>query len=95
MAGSAYGQRFAAARAAALRRSGGTCQLCGRRAATEAHHWAVEYPPAESLTHADLTALCSVCHQVATLIRRHERTGGTAFEIKRALQEILNRCNTA
>ena len=31
-------------RVGAFARSGGTCQVCGSRVATEAHHWALDYP---------------------------------------------------
>ena len=33
------------ARAGAEARSGGVCQFCGRRPATQGHHWAMQYPP--------------------------------------------------
>ena len=32
------------ARAGAMERSGGPCQLCGQRHATDGHHWAVVVP---------------------------------------------------
>ena len=37
---------YQGARDAAFARSGGLCQLCGQQPAVEAHHWAVDYPPA-------------------------------------------------
>ena len=33
-----------AARSSAMARSGGVCQFCGHRDATEGHHWATVYP---------------------------------------------------
>ena len=35
------------AREAAFARSNARCQLCGQEDAVEAHHWAVDYPPAD------------------------------------------------
>ena len=52
------------ARAECLQRSGHTCQGCGQRHATEAHHWA--YPPEKKTTAAHLTALCRSCHDLIT-----------------------------
>ena len=72
---------YRVARARALARSGNLCQLCGRRAATEAHHWAIEYPREEDTTPDDLIALCSYCHEVATLLRRADREGVGTFAV--------------
>ena len=70
-----YGPGYRLAREAAFRRSGGRCQLCGRRQAQEAHHWALRYPPDDEVTADDLTALCRLCHWLATLQRLLDRTG--------------------
>ena len=63
---------YLAAKGQAFARSDGKCQFSGQRAATEAHHWATLYPREEDTTTDDLTALCKVCHEVATTIRRFE-----------------------
>ena len=55
------------------RRSRGICQLCGNRAATEGHHWAEQYPSGDDVTADDLTALCNLCHVLATTLRRFHR----------------------
>ena len=47
------------ARDEAFARSRGTCQECGQQPAVEAHHWALQYPPAHATTADDLiSALC-------------------------------------
>ena len=73
---------YLAARDAAFARSGrpSLCQLCGQQPAVEAHHWAVDYPPAHKTTAADLTALCAECHFVATTLRRFTRAGGSRHQ---------------
>ena len=68
-------QQYRAARAEALDRSNGLCQFCGQRPATEAHHWAMDYPAEEETIAGDLTALCNVCHTTATTIRRLRGVG--------------------
>lgn len=70
-----YGRGYRCARAASFRRSRGACQLCGRRRAQEAHHWALHYPDDDTVTAADLTALCRTCHWMATLVRLLDRAG--------------------
>ena len=52
------------------------CQICGKRRATEAHHWALRYPADDEVTATDLTALCRPCHWRATLTRLLDRIGG-------------------
>ena len=69
-----YGRGYRCARTGAFRRSGGICQLCGRRPAQEAHHWALRYPDDDAVTAADLTALCRTCHWMATFLRLLDRT---------------------
>lgn len=65
-----YGGNYPKAKRLALARSGGKCQLCGLRRAVEAHHWAwPDYPSGEEVQGHDLTALCKVCHELATLLR--------------------------
>ena len=60
-----------AARAEAMARSGGVCQLCGQRPAVEGHHWKYgRYKPPSETTADDLTGLCHVCHEIATTLRR-------------------------
>ena len=70
-----YGPGYRCARSDSFQRSGGTCQLCGRRRAQEAHHWAQHYPDDDAVTAADLTALCRNCHRMATFLRLLDRTG--------------------
>ena len=38
------------ARAEAFARSRGICQGCGQQPAVQAHHWALQYPPAQATT---------------------------------------------
>ena len=72
-----YGPGYRRARDGAFRRSRGICQLCGKRPATEGHHWALFYPADDEVTADHLTALCCFCHWVATLLRLLDRTGET------------------
>ena len=83
------------ARDAAFARSGrpSLCQLCGQQPAVEAHHWAVDYPPAHETTAADLTALCAECHFVATTLRRFTRAGGSRHQFCAVLSEVIARCD--
>ena len=71
-----YGRGYRRARAAAFKRSRGLCQLCGRRPAVEAHHYALKYPDDRSVTADDLTALCLLCHWSATFRRVMDRVIG-------------------
>ena len=84
-----YGKGFRVARAEALSRSGGVCQFCGQRPATDGHHWAEEYPPDSEISGDDLTGLCAICHTVATKMRRHVRAGGSIFDFVRALTKAM------
>ena len=70
-----YGPGFQRAREGAIRRSRGTCQICGKRRATQAHHWSLRYPADDQVTADDLIAVCGPCHWVATLLRLLDRTG--------------------
>ena len=81
------------ARKEAFARSGDLCQLCGQQPAVEAHHWAVDYPPAHKTTAADLTALCAECHFVATTLRRFTRAGGSRHQFRAVLSEVIARCD--
>ena len=72
------------ARAEAFARSGGLCQLCGMQPAIEGHHWEFwNYKPEKETTGDDLTALCAVCHEIATTIRRFH---GNVFELLSAFR---------
>ena len=84
---------YIAARAESFARSGVVCQSCGRRAAVEAHHWALTYPPAEDTTANDLTALCKPCHWLITSARRYERHGGSVWGILPAFEGALESCD--
>ena len=89
-----YGGNFPAARRKAIERSGGLCQLCGRTQATDAHHWANDgYPDGIDCTENDLTALCAVCHSIATEFRRFLRAGGSRWQFKASIQETLRKCD--
>ena len=70
-----YGPGYRRARKEAFARSRGICQYCGRRRATEAHHWSLRYPTDDEITANDLTALCRRCHQGATFRRLLDRVG--------------------
>ena len=90
-----YGGNFKLARAQAFDRSGGTCQLCGTAQATDAHHWALDdYPSGEDVTADDLVALCTLCHEVATTLRRTLRAGGNRFEIVHNITRSIASCST-
>ena len=65
-----YGGNYRRARAGAFKRSGGRCQFCGHKDATDGHHWAENYPDGDEVTSNDITALCSKCHRIATSQRR-------------------------
>ncbi len=71
-----YGPGYRRARAAAFKRSKGLCQLCGRRPAVEAHHYALKYPDAGAVTADDLTPLCRLCHWIGTFRRALDRVFG-------------------
>ena len=87
-----YGTAYQKARPKAFARSGGTCQFCGHRDATHCHHWAKEYPPADRITPDDLTALCFVCHEMLTLLRRFTCAGGSVFHFLSAMKESTSAC---
>lgn len=70
-------KQYRASRAQAFERSDGLCQYCGQFPATEAHHWRMQYKPPSETTPDELTALCSLCHELATSMRRFK---GNRFE---------------
>ena len=85
---------YLSARSEAMGRSGGICQFCGTRPASETHHWRFGRYLAEEETTADeLTALCRVCHQIATALRRHTRYGGSIWDFHEFFEEVLSRCD--
>ena len=90
---SAYGPGFGRARAEAIERSNGACQFCGQRAATDGHHWAMQYPDDSQITASDITALCGVCHEVATTLRRLVSHGGTIWQFMGVLREAITQCD--
>ncbi len=89
----AYGGNYKIARAKALKRNP-ICQFCGRRNSTTAHHWALVYPSGADCTDTDLTALCQICHDIATQIRRLERTGGDIWKLMSSVKDIVAECST-
>lgn len=64
-----YGSGFIKAKRLAIKRSGGRCQFCGLRKASEGHHWAWDYPLDDKVQGHDITALCVTCHELATMLR--------------------------
>lgn len=94
MAGSARdkkddrGPGFIKAKRHAMDRSSGKCQFCGLRRASDGHHWAWPvYPSDEEVQGDDVTALCKVCHELATMLRdwverKHANFDQIAEEIK-------------
>ena len=90
--GSTYGPDFIRSRGQALLRSGGICQFCGQRAATDGHHWAEIYPDDSVITGDDLVGLCGVCHGIATTLRRFTRSGGDIFQFRATLGKEIEKC---
>lgn len=86
-----YGPNFRRL-AATVRERNPTCQFCGGRDSTDAHHWALQYPSDANLTENDLTALCAVCHAIATEIRRFERAGGDVWDLLHAFKKGVEEC---
>ena len=84
---------YLCARAEAFARSRGVCQGCGQQPAVEAHHWALQYPPAHATTADDLIALCADCHCLTTTIRRFTRAGGSRYQFLALLSEALAQCD--
>ena len=78
------------ARRECFERSQGECQLCGARKADEAHHWKMEYEYG-SETADDLTALCLICHKIATCMRRMNRAGYSMFDFRKLVDEAVAR----
>ena len=78
--------QYRTARTQSFQRSDGLCQYCGQVPATEAHHWRMQYKPASETTPDELTALCSLCHELATSLRRFR---GNRFEFIAKVLEIL------
>ncbi len=64
------GRNYRKAKGLAFARSGGKCQFCGLRKASDGHHWAwPNYPSDEEVQGHDITALCKTCHELATMLR--------------------------
>ena len=91
MSSGPYDGNYKRAKTQAFARSSGVCQMCGGFSAVSAHHWGLEYPSGAEVTSDDLTALCSICHEIATEMRRFKRTGGDPFKllsiVKKKLEE--------
>ena len=73
-----FHSRHRRARGGCFARSRGRCQGCGYRPAEHGHHWLLRYLPPWATTSDHLTALCCVCHQLMTLLRRFLAVGGDA-----------------
>jgi len=58
------------ARSIAFSRSNNICQCCGSLPAQHAHHWMTKYVSEEETKPEHLTALCELCHFIATTVRR-------------------------
>ena len=81
-----------AARGQAFARSGGRCQFCGQREAEHGHHWeAMQYPREEDHTGDDFTALCKLCHKLATTIRRFR---GNIWDLESIIEKGVDQCYT-
>ena len=78
--------QYRASRTQAFKRSDGLCQFCGQYDATEAHHWRMQYKPESETTPDELTALCSLCHELATSMRRFK---GNRFEFMAKTLKVL------
>ena len=87
-----YGSNFPKARLDAIERSNNICQFCGMHEATHAHHWALSYPSGTEVTADDLTALCFICHDIATALRRFMRNEGNIFQFRYKLKELMESC---
>ena len=81
--------RYRRARAEARARSRGVCQGCGYALAEHAHHWLLFYLPPWATTSEHLTALCRVCHQVMTLLRRFLSMGGDPVRFLAIFEKAL------
>ena len=84
-----YHPAFRSAAAKAKARSRGHCQFCGRKAPLHAHHWCRQYPPPETTTPADLTALCILCHITVHLATLYEDAGGSPEDLCGAWSESV------
>ena len=88
-----YQGRYLVARKESIERSGGKCQFCGKNEATQSHHWAfLNYPSGDDVTSDDLTALCNICHEIATTMRRFLREGGSTFQFRSLFGKVIEEC---
>ena len=87
-----YAGNYPKSRKLAIDRSGGKCQFCGLRKASEGHHWAwPDYPSGETVQHHDLTALCISCHELATVLRDWAgRKGANFHDLELDLSDAKN-----
>ena len=101
--GDPYGSVYRGLRGGVLARNGGDCSLCGLSAAVETHHSGLVYPCGSAgsccgrrrVGVGDLVGLCSVCHLVATTLRRFCRAGGqrvSSFSAR--FMEVVAQCGT-
>ena len=89
-------------RGGVLARNGGDCSFCGLSAAVETHHSGLVYPCGargsccgrRRVGVGDLVGLCSVCHLVATTLRRFVGAGGSVFEFSARFMEVIAQCGT-
>ena len=84
------GDNYVHARDEAFERSKGLCQVCGCRKATEAHHYATEYPSPEAVTGNAFTALCQTCHNLTHYARFALEAGISGKELLEALSELFS-----
>lgn len=63
---------WAARRASVLRRAGGTCEVCRKAPATQAHHLTYDHVGNERPD--ELVAICRPCHEEATASQRQMNT---------------------
>ena len=98
--GDAYRETYRTVRAEVLACNEGHCSFCGLALAIEAHHSSIVYPCGSRHTcceqrkvhQGDLVGLCSVCHELATTLRRFSRAGGSVFEPLARFKEVIAHC---
>ena len=84
------GENYVHRRAEAIGRSKGMCQFCGLRKATEAHHYASEYPSPEAVTGNDFTALCQPCHNLTHYAIFASEVGISGFQLLGAISKLFS-----
>ena len=76
------------ARLECFNRSNGICQFCGTTEAREGHHWALKYDYGNE-SPDDLVALCTICHSIATSMRRMHRKKYNMFDFMQIIRKAI------